>query len=157
MVYQIKPRPPVAPPQAVLPPLPSIFNGGAGSQHVNTWYNVGLPTEKQEDGDLEEVLEPAMIFYDDDSSRDIIFTLKASGLYYNKEQFPNHTYKEAAKRLAACINGSYGGTLNIVMFEYKDHETKHFKLTPDGVDHNYEIDTWHWWMLETFSQLMKKI
>ena len=113
-----------------------------------------LPEEPMES--LEEALEPAMIFYDDDSSRDVIFTIKASGMYYNKEKFPNHTYKMAAKRLAACINGSYGGAINIVMFEYKDSTAKHFKLTADGVKHNYELDTWHWWMIETFTQLMKK-
>jgi len=39
---------------------------------------------------------------------------------------------------------------------YKDIEAKFFIVNDQGVQHNYEVDTWHYWMLNSLNELFQK-
>lgn len=117
-------------------------------------------SEKQNTNSVGES-EPMMTFNDSDG---VVFTIASSKLEFNKERFPNYTYKHAAAlvykllvspgvRLTVKNNKPFVITLSA----YKDFPERNFTISKDGIDHNFHIDLWHWWMLETVSEMVRKM
>lgn len=91
-----------------------------------------------------------------DESNTIVITLKPSMIQYNRDAFVNDRYAQAAKRVAECIRTQLNNTLNVQFLPYKDIEAKFFIVNDQGVHHNYEVDTWHYWMLSSLNELFQK-
>lgn len=111
-------------------------------------------TGEQEQFKFFEATEPNLNFLDDDN-RTIVFSIRSSGIAFNRDAFPNDTYEQAARRVAKCIKQHFDKTLNLKLNPYKDIEQKVFVANSEGVYHNYEVDTWHYWMLECLDKIMK--
>lgn len=103
---------------------------------------------------LVEATEPNLNFLDSDN-KTVLFSIRSSGLSYNREAFPNDSFTQAAEKIAACITKNFGKTLNLKLNAYKDIEEKVFVANGEGVYHNYEVDTWHYWMLDKLSSFIK--
>lgn len=101
-----------------------------------------------------EATEPNLNFLDDDN-KTVVFSIRSSGLLFNRDAFPNDTYEQAARRVAERIKKHFDKTLNLKLHPYKDIGEKVFVANGSGVQHNYEVDTWHWWMLECLDKIMK--
>jgi hypothetical protein len=101
-----------------------------------------------------EATEPNLNFIDSDY-KTVVFSIRSSGLSFNRDAFPNDSYEQAARRVADCITQHFSKTLNLKLNPYKDIKEKIFVANESGVQHNYEVDTWHWWMLECLDKIMK--
>ena len=86
-----------------------------------------------------------------------VFSIKASGLFYNQTQFPHDTYQQAAQRTFDAMRQSLSSdhTIYVQLTAYKEHPARHFNVTKDGIDHNYSTDTWHWWMIQNLEEIIK--
>lgn len=108
-----------------------------------------------------EIKEPAMEFTD---GKTTILRLAASGMGFNHAGFPNYTYREAAHKVfnvvvspavRAIVKNKQ--THSIKLVAYKSYPERYFNITPDGVEHNFDVDTWHWWMFESLNDMIKKM
>lgn len=106
-------------------------------------------------------IEPTLNFMTADGMN--ILTMSSSKLEYNRELFPNDTYRQAAARVFESFNrgllynfdlSERPVTLNFDPFG--EHSAKHFKVHRDMIEHNYTLDTWHWWMLEELRDIIKR-
>lgn len=89
-----------------------------------------------------------------------VLTIKSSGLSYNQDAFPQDTTEQAARRVYEIIkpkHTQFGAVLdlNLTLASYKEFPEKHFRVSKNGVEHNYDVDTWHWWMLEHLDKIVK--
>jgi hypothetical protein len=120
------------------------------------WHSIPDPPLQQNLKFFEET-EPSISFHNSDLDA-IIFTLKSSGLFYNREQFPNHTAEYAAQLVANTIKTSckYENSFDIKLRPFKEFQERHFCITKQGsITHNFEVDTWHWWFLDYLAKFMK--
>jgi hypothetical protein len=101
-----------------------------------------------------EATEPNLNFIDSDN-KTVVFSIRSSGLKYNREAFPKDSYEQAARKVAGLIQQHFNKTLDLKLNPYKDIEQKVFVANGSGVQHNYEVDTWHWWMLECLDKIMR--
>lgn len=106
-------------------------------------------------------VEPTINFLTTDGF--IILTLSSSKIEYNRTVFLSDTYQQAAKRVLDSFKRSLLYNFDIsrspatLKFNsYKEHSAKHFNIHADMIEHNYTLDTWHWWMLEELRDLIKR-
>lgn len=106
-------------------------------------------------------IEPTVNFMTADGMN--ILTMSSSKLEYNREMFPNDTYRQAAMKVFDSF--SRGLLYNFDLSErpvtlnfdaFGEHSAKHFKVHRDAIEHNYTLDTWHWWMLEELCDIIKR-
>lgn len=95
-------------------------------------------------------------------SMPVILTIKSSGIFYNQDAFPHDTAGQAAQRIydsikTKCPDLGIELDLNLTLQSYKEYPQRKFRVNKDGVDHNYDVDTWHWWMLEYLDRLVKSM
>lgn len=122
---------------------------------LNAQYgSIAKWTVTQEQFKFFEATEPNLNFLDGDN-KTIVFSIRSSGIAFNRDAFPNDTYDQAARRVAKCITQHFNKTLNLKLNPYKDIKEKVFVANDSGVQHNYEVDTWHYWMLECLDKIMK--
>lgn len=105
--------------------------------------------------------EPKVSFADKDG---ILLTVKSSGVEYNRELHPHDSYKKAAERvfqfieerlLTARAMDSKTPIYDIGLKAWTEYEARHFIITAQGVQHNFNLDNWHWWMIEHLNTLLK--
>lgn len=91
-----------------------------------------------------------------------ILSVKSSGLFYNRDAFPQDTTEQAALRVYEIIrpkNTNFGAVLdlNLRFNAYNEFPERYFRVNKSGVEHNYDVDTWHWWMLEHLDKIVKSM
>jgi hypothetical protein len=107
----------------------------------------------EDDYNIVEDAEPRLNIMDNNT---ILISLSTSGIRYNRESFPNDTYAQAAKRVAMRIRSEYNDNLKLEFSQYKGIEAKFFIVNDSGIQHNYDVDTWHYWMLNSLNELFLK-
>lgn len=105
--------------------------------------------------------EPKMVF--SDSSGVAVLTLSSSGLLFNRDVFVNDSYTQAAKRAFAVLDSAISETLAInKSFSLRLRKWNHIPpreitfFASGEINHNYDLDNWHWWFLESLSKLIKE-
>lgn len=91
-----------------------------------------------------------------------VLTVKSSGLFYNQDAFPQDTTEQAARRVFDIIRPKYNNLiapldLNLTLDAYREFPKRYFRVNKSGVEHNYDVDTWHWWMLEHLDRIVKSM
>lgn len=102
-----------------------------------------------------EATEPSITFQHPELN-EMLFSIKASGIFYNRDAFPNHTSEQAAKLIAGSIRKNFCNKLDLKLVAYKEYGERVFKVSVDGIEHNYDVDTWHWWFLEYLAKHIKQ-
>lgn len=81
---------------------------------------------------------------------------------YNRTQYPDDTYEIAAKKIFNVLQ-TYekvilgGKEINITpQISIDAGEPKFFKITRLGIDHNYDLDLWHSWMVLSLHRLVRE-
>lgn len=92
---------------------------------------------------------------------DTVLDILSSGIKYNRDKFPNDSYKEGAKKVHQALKSFAHWMKNegSIIFELRawgDNPSRKITITKDSIDHNYDIDTWHWWLLNGVSELIKE-
>jgi hypothetical protein len=128
--------------------MTNLFDAAAQYGSIAKWFT-------EDDIKIVTLDEPRLDIMDE-SNNAVLITLKPSGIQYNRDAFCNDTYAEAAKRVAERIRTHLNNTLNAQFLPYKDIEAKFFIVNDQGVQHNYEVDTWHYWMLNSLNELFLK-
>lgn len=109
--------------------------------------------------DLNFTAEPSMTFTGPDSKTVIMF--KSSGIQYNREQFPSDTAQQAARRVYDVIKPPVKllpqPVVNFTLHAWRDYPERTFKLSKDGIEHTFELDTWHWWLMHYLEELVKRM
>ena len=103
-------------------------------------------------------IEPCVTFSNVDG-KDIL-SVKASGIFYNRDEFPRDSYEQAAKRVYALF-APIDPTLPQpdLSWEFSAwgiYPDRKFKVGKSGIDHNYDLDTWHHWFVERLTRLVRK-
>lgn len=103
-----------------------------------------------------EPTEPSVLIAEPNGPK--ILTIKTSGITYNRDEFPQDTAKQAAQRVYDVIKPKHDHVgaqldLNLTLSAFKEHPQRKFRVNKDGVQHDYNVDTWHWWMLEYLGKL----
>jgi hypothetical protein len=100
--------------------------------------------------------EPCVKFQDSEGVE--VLTLKPHGMVYNRDVFSRDTFRQAALRIYKCVvpkDKSLTIPLILKLNPWKEHPERLFILDKNGVDHNFELDTWHWWMISELDKLMR--
>ena len=90
-----------------------------------------------------------------------VLEFKSSCVQYNRDQYPDDSFKQAAEKVyeGLWVHSYDFRTNKCITFEVPqwgpNPERKIF-ITPDGITHNYEVDTWHWWVLNSVEKLIKQ-
>ena len=109
-----------------------------------------------------EETEPKVVFRDKNEVD--VLTLTSTKLEYNRDAFSTDSYHQAAHRLFSALDDTMLSKsmhqtkqVTIRLKEYKELPQRIFGVHTDGtIEHNYNLDLWHWWLLETFSDLVRK-
>lgn len=92
-----------------------------------------------------------------DSSGALVMSIKASGIKYNRDSFPHDTYQQAARRVIAIIKGDHTQIdFSFDLSQWSEFPKRTFSLNVAGLEHNFEVDTWHWWVLNELEKMVKK-
>jgi len=106
-----------------------------------------------------KVPEPSITFADSSSKQ--ILAIKSSGIVYNRDAFPNDSSKQAAERVYACIKPFSKQInqpeLNWQLDAWNEYPKRMFKASKDGIEHNFDLDLWHWWMMDHLEKLVKNM
>ena len=103
--------------------------------------------------------EPTMEFSKNGTE---ILRLTSREIRYNHSEFPNDTAKQAAQRIFPMIRGTmlHGLTkdkpVTIRLRAYEDQPEREITFAVHGIEHNYVINTWTWWMLHNLEELIAK-
>ena len=103
-----------------------------------------------------ETPEPSVEIKDPDGV--LLMSIKSSGIEYNRSAFPHDTYVQAAKKLYKRIRPmeeSLELDFTFKLSPWMDFPQKQFSLTRSGLEHNFEVDTWHWWLLNELEKIVK--
>jgi hypothetical protein len=152
-------------------PSAGAGGGSASYQQLQSFYNNSYvssqyATQKSSFDSLARVSKPSepVVEWSDNEAGGPIFSLKASKMEYNRNLFPNDTYKQAAQRFFKKIEADLRYTFkdaqefSMRLREYKDYPDREFVITRDAqIRHNYDTDTWHWWFLDELSLLVKRM
>ena len=106
--------------------------------------------------------EPKVVFKDENDVA--VLTLSSSKLEYNRDVFSSDSYQQAAKRLFDALDRPiFSKNLKTIkrfdfkLVAYKEFPERMFEILSDGtINHNYDLDHWHWWLFECFSELVRK-
>jgi len=105
-----------------------------------------------------EPTEPSVLIAEPNGPK--VLSIKTSGITYNREQFPQDTAEQAARRVYEIMKpktNTFGVTLDLdlKLQAYKEFPQQYFRVNKEGVEYSYDVDTWHWWMLEYLNKIVK--
>lgn len=105
--------------------------------------------------------EPKVTFATPDNL--VVLTMTASGVAYNRDLFSSDSYLQAAKRVFSILEQFIDEPMkqnkhfSIHLKNWRDFPPRDLKLDSTGaITHNYDLDTWHWWLFESLSELIRK-
>lgn len=89
-----------------------------------------------------------------------VLKIKTSGLEYNRETYPHETSKQAAERvyqvLTRALHTDAKPGLHLTLAAFGDYPQTTFILSSQGCQHDFNLDLWHWWMIEHLVHLLSK-
>lgn len=122
-----------------------------------------MSTTKEFFSDLENLLytpsgEPQVNFTTEGGIT--IFTLKSSGMQYNRDEYPHDTAEKAAKKFYEMIKPMSSDLsmpeLRWEFSEWGGNPRREVVISKgEGVRHNYDLDIWHDWFVEHLNRLVK--
>ena len=104
-----------------------------------------------------ETPEPSVELRDSDNV--LLMSIKASGIEYNRNTFPYDTYEKAAKRIYESIKPKSDDVkldLTFDLSRWSEFPQRNFSLSKAGLEHNFDVDTWHWWLLNELERIVKR-
>lgn len=106
--------------------------------------------------------EPKIQFADKNG---VLLTIKSTGVEYNRTERPHDSYRQAAENFFNFIQERLipvGGTVShtspiydIGLKAWRQYEAKKFEVCRTGITHNFELDNWHWWMIDHLQTLLR--
>lgn len=102
--------------------------------------------------------DPRKMFLDENSK--LLFTIDSSTIRYNRELFTEDSFDVAAKKIFDQIIKLFDDTLCkgccVILQEQNKNCDKYFNISFSGINHNYELDIWHWWFVHTLSKMIRE-
>jgi hypothetical protein len=103
--------------------------------------------------------EPCVNFLIEDGVN--VMSIKSSGIVFHRDSFPNDSYEQAAKRVYNIIKPASAllvqPELNWTLSAWREFPQRTFRVTKDGIEHNYELDTWHTWFMMKLNELIRRM
>lgn len=130
---------------------------------VYSWKPDDLSIGCESVGNFDQIqeIEPSVSFTTPDEIN--VLTLSATKLRYNRELFSSDSYRDAARRVFEVIERTFSSTLKtsksirLRINEWHNNPSRYFEVFASGeINHNYDLDHWHWWLIESLSELVKK-
>lgn len=91
------------------------------------------------------------------NTSDVIISITSDGIQYNRNLFPNHTTEQAAQLAAKALKHKTKGGKTLSLNIYvPGQKPRNFIITEYAIEHNYDVDTWHWWFLTHLFKCMKR-
>lgn len=106
-----------------------------------------------------EESEPNMEFT---TNGQTLLTINSREIKYNHTDFPNDTAKQATARIFPLLKGAllHGLTKDrpsiLRLKAHKDQPEREITFAVHGIEHNYTINTWTWWLLHHLESHIKK-
>lgn len=90
----------------------------------------------------------------------VVFSIKSSGVFYNRDEFPKDTTEQAARRVYEMIKPVSSWItqpdLKWSLSEWRENPRREFVINKNGITHNYDLDVWHHWFMEHLNRLVKR-
>ena len=101
--------------------------------------------------------EPSILISGQDAK--VLLSIKSSGIEYNRKDYTNDTAQQAAERVYRCIMPLHKSIrqpeIHWTLHAYNKYPERVFKVSHEGIEHNFDVDVWHWWMLDYLTKLVK--
>jgi hypothetical protein len=125
---------------------------------INNTNSTIVPDELMDQNTTTETPEPTVTFR---SNAGIVVEFRPSGIFYNRTLFPSDTSLQAAQRVYDIIKPLSDALPNVIdvnftIIAWKQYPERTFCASPKGIQHNFDVDTWHWWMLEHLTKLVTR-
>lgn len=100
--------------------------------------------------------EPVIKFQDETGTE--VLAVTSRGLVYNRTLFSQDTFRQAARRIYRCVvpkDKTLVIPLSFKLREWNGNPERVFIMDKNGVEHNFDLDTWHWWLIDELDKLMR--